>query len=129
LALDASGGPGPTPTPTPDADRDGVPAVTDCDDTNSKVYPGGPEVAGAGIDQDCSGANAAGRVSALVAFNASSSSKSTKFVAEGDRGPGGRVSRRHVPRAGVPELDDRHHVREGLGVVDQAVSLCLPPER
>src|SRR3954452_18830511 len=71
------------PTPVagaPDADRDGVPAGTDCDDTNSKVYPGAPEVAGDGIDQDCNGADAAGRVSALVAFSSNSTSKSTKFT-------------------------------------------------
>jgi Putative metal-binding motif len=77
--------PGPTPTPAPvagapDADRDGVVAGPDCDDTNSKVYPGAPEVAGDGIDQDCSGADAAGRVSALVVFASSSSRTSTRFT-------------------------------------------------
>jgi hypothetical protein len=74
--------PGATPTPTPapgggggttpsqDADRDGVPAdAGDCDDTNSKTYPGAPDFPGDGIDQDCSGADAAGKVTAVVAFN------------------------------------------------------------
>jgi hypothetical protein len=37
-------------------------------------------VIGDGLDQDCSGADAAGRVSALVAFDARSTSKSTRFT-------------------------------------------------
>jgi len=65
----------PTPTPAPgtapqDADKDGFsPDSGDCDDFNSKVYPGAPEVANDGIDQDCSGADAAGKLSAVVVFN------------------------------------------------------------
>lgn len=77
---------GGTPTPTPDpnvpaadADRDNVSPPTDCDDTNSRVYPGAPEVVGDGFDQDCNGVDAAGRVSAIVAFDSRSTSKSTKF--------------------------------------------------
>ena len=34
-----------------------------------KIYPGAPEVPGDGLDQDCSGADAAGKLSAVVAFN------------------------------------------------------------
>jgi hypothetical protein len=67
----------PTPQPAPppgppatDGDKDGVSPPTDCDDTNSRVYPGAPEVAGDGLDQDCNGADVAGRVSATVAFKA-----------------------------------------------------------
>ena len=52
---------------------------TDCDDTNSRVYPGAQEVANDGIDQDCNAGDAAGRVSALVAFDARSSRTSTRF--------------------------------------------------
>jgi hypothetical protein len=61
----------PAPGGTPvDADRDNVATdAGDCDDTNSKVYPGAPEVPGDGIDQDCSGADAAGKVTAVVAFS------------------------------------------------------------
>ena len=29
----------------------------DCDDRNASIYPGAPEVAGDGIDQDCDGAD------------------------------------------------------------------------
>ena len=77
--------PAPNPQPNPttpgvDADKDGVMPPTDCDDTNARVYPGAPEVVGDGIDQDCNGADAAGRVSATIAFNARSSSRSTKFT-------------------------------------------------
>ena len=78
--------PGATPTPTPvpgaplvDADRDGVPPGADCDDTNSRVYPGAPEVANDDIDQDCSGADAAGRLTAIVGFAANYTSRWTKF--------------------------------------------------
>jgi hypothetical protein len=76
---------GATPTPAPgtaphDADRDGVAAdAGDCDDTNSKVYPGAPEVASDGIDQDCSGADAAGRLTAIVRYDGTYTRKSTKL--------------------------------------------------
>jgi hypothetical protein len=69
----------PTPTPAPapnpgtpavDADKDRFsPDAGDCDDTNSRVYPGATEVPNDGIDQDCSGADAAGKLTAIVAFN------------------------------------------------------------
>ena len=39
-------------TDAPDADEDGVPAGEDCDDTNSRVYPGADEVCD-GWDNDC----------------------------------------------------------------------------
>lgn len=38
-----------------DADGDGVPAATDCDDSDATVYPGAEELPYDGIDQDCSG--------------------------------------------------------------------------
>ena len=44
---------------TADADRDGVTvAAGDCDDFNHRAQPGAAEVRGAGIDQDCDGADA-----------------------------------------------------------------------
>jgi len=42
-----------------DQDGDGVLGSEDCDDQDDLVYPGAPEVPGDGIDQDCSGADAA----------------------------------------------------------------------
>lgn len=77
--------PSPPPAPQPgapavDADKDGVSPPTDCDDTNSKVYPGAPEVPGDGIDQDCVGGDVAGRVSATVAFKARFGAKSSKLT-------------------------------------------------
>ena len=49
-------GPTPSPTPRPDLDGDGVPAGTDCDDTDPSVYPGAEEVCGTpGVDEDCDG--------------------------------------------------------------------------
>lgn len=75
--------PNPNPNPTPpgvDGDKDGIAPPTDCDDTNSRVYPGAPEVVADGLDQDCNGADAAGRVSATIVFNSRSSRTSTKFT-------------------------------------------------
>lgn len=55
LEADSGGGDG----STSDADGDGFLAISaggnDCDDVDSSVYPGAPEVLGDGIDQDCDG--------------------------------------------------------------------------
>ncbi len=40
-----------------DADGDGWPGGLDCDDQNPRVFPAADEVAGDGIDQDCSGSD------------------------------------------------------------------------
>jgi hypothetical protein len=70
----------PLPAPAVDADRDGTPASADCDDTNSKMYPGAPEVPNDDIDQDCNGTDAAGRLTAVVGFASRSTRKSTKLT-------------------------------------------------
>ena len=52
---DDKGGPPDTGTPPDrDSDHDGFPASEDCDDTNSLVHPGAPEVCNE-IDDDCDG--------------------------------------------------------------------------
>jgi hypothetical protein len=38
-----------------DRDRDGYPSTVDCNDRNASIYPGAPEIANDGIDQDCNG--------------------------------------------------------------------------
>ena len=42
----------------PDIDLDGSGANVDCEDHNASIHPGATDVAGDGIDQDCSGADA-----------------------------------------------------------------------
>jgi Putative metal-binding motif len=61
--------PPPTPQPAPDADRDGVSPPADCDDTNSAVRPGAPEMPGNGRDDDCVGGDGYARVVASVVNN------------------------------------------------------------
>ena len=59
------GGP-PPPPPDPDGDGDGVPASRDCRDDNAGVWPGGVEVPGNGIDDDCTGGDRPARITAGV---------------------------------------------------------------
>lgn len=58
--------PPPPPAPPADRDGDGAPETIDCWDTNATVYPGAPEIPGNGIDDDCAGGDAPGRLSAVI---------------------------------------------------------------
>ena len=50
-----------------DADQDSVSGGPPTATTRTRaIYPGAPEVAGDGLDQDCNGADAAGRLTAIV---------------------------------------------------------------
>jgi streptogramin lyase len=49
--------PPPPPVPPADADGDGYAAGVDCDDQSANISPGATDVAGDGIDQDCSGSD------------------------------------------------------------------------
>ena len=63
-AKDPAGNVDPTPSQRAwrvnslDADADGHNAPQDCDDANPAIHPGAGDVAGDGVDQDCSGADA-----------------------------------------------------------------------
>lgn len=51
--------PEPEPAPVTDLDGDGVTVANgDCNDSNSKIFPGAVDTCGDGIDQDCSGSDA-----------------------------------------------------------------------
>jgi hypothetical protein len=88
------GTPAPVPAPKVDADQDGYPADADCDDLNRFAHPGAPDVPGDGVDQDCSGADTAGKLSAIVRYDGTYTRKSTRLkklqVAEAP--PGANVS-------------------------------------
>ena len=56
----------PIPPQPVDRDGDGVPAGQDCDDTNATVFPGGREVPGNGLDDDCGGGDQPAPVSGTV---------------------------------------------------------------
>lgn len=58
--------PTPAPAPPQDADGDGWPVPADCWDQNATVHPGAPEVPGNGIDDDCVGGDAPGRLVATI---------------------------------------------------------------
>jgi len=62
-ATDRAGNVDPTPVrrtwtiAVPDADGDGFNANTDCNDGNASVHPGGNDVPGNGVDENCDGAD------------------------------------------------------------------------
>ena len=70
----------PPPAPPPDRDGDGFDETRDCDDRNAIVRPGGREVPGNGIDDDCAGGDQPARTAAVVATAFRVSPKGTRVV-------------------------------------------------
>jgi hypothetical protein len=101
------GTPAPVPAPKVDADQDGYTADVDCDDLNRLAHPGAADVPGDSVDQDCNGADTAGRLTAIVRYDGTYTRKSTKLsklqVAEAPPGASVTVScsgkRKGCPRA------------------------------
>lgn len=58
------------PSLTRDADGDGHPAASDCNENDATVYPGAPEVAEDGIDQDCDNADLVTAMPQVITFEA-----------------------------------------------------------
>jgi hypothetical protein len=73
-----------------DADADGVRVPQDCDDRNAAIRPGGRDVPGNGIDEDCSGSDELARVATPVSARWNPFKKHTTV---------GRLVLRNVPKA------------------------------
>jgi hypothetical protein len=87
--------PPPPATPPPvDRDGDGISPPTDCNDTNSTVWPGSREVPGNGIDDDCAGGDQPARVGGTVSsvFRASRSGVRVLRLRVRDAPAGARVT-------------------------------------
>jgi hypothetical protein len=128
IARPAPGPPGPpptTPTPTPtatpvpspllDSDSDGYPSTTDCADFNNTVHPGAPELAGNGIDDDCSGGDQPAKMTGVVAVSWSVTRRSLPklgYMRVRDALGGARVtvrcSGRHCPFKSRVRTANRH---------------------
>jgi hypothetical protein len=75
------GQPPPPAPPTPsDLDGDGHAAPPDCDDANRTRYPGAPEIPGNGVDENCDGADAPGRITAGVTNTWAAGRRATRVL-------------------------------------------------
>src|SRR4051812_28724497 len=127
-----------------DRDGDGVLPGADCDDTNSAIHPGAAEVPGNGVDDDCSGGDAAGTVAATVLNNWVAGRRTTRITALKARGvPAGatietrcsgggctfKLKRLAVPKAGDVDLRTRYFKRSRLRVGAVVEVRILAPNR
>jgi Putative metal-binding motif len=107
------GQPPPPAPPTPsDLDGDGHAAPADCDDRNSTRHPGAAELPGNGIDENCDGGDAPGRITAVVSSTWASGARATRLLGlrVRDAPPGATIRvtcrerkcrfRRHTTKAG-----------------------------
>lgn len=94
-------GPGATPTPVPlpappvDRDGDGFPDTADCNDTNSSVFPGAPEFAGNGLDDDCTAGDQAAKMPGGVKYEflrRGRGNPRVRFMRVRDAAPGAQVT-------------------------------------
>lgn len=114
-----------------DRDGDGSLDTADCNDTNSSIHPGAPELPGNGVDDDCAGGDAPGTVAATVLNSWTAGKKSSRVMTLKARNvPAGatietrcsgkgcpfKLKRRAVPKAGDVDLRKLYFKRASLRV-------------
>ena len=98
--------------------------------TRTRDLPGRARDADDGFDQDCNGADAAGKLSAVIAYSSKSTRSSTKLVSlRVTEAPAGGNRLRVLQRKAqaLPKGEELHHQRQGQRLADPDVPKRLRP--